>query len=138
MNFFKKTSVAVVIALLVVALCCVWGYTRVNDQDPTLSTHYQPDRNSGESNLNYYLGWISDGARLFSADTIDTMARENLTLDNTYGSLVAVKTVSYLNGRDIQSYAEETPEASAWTAGTCSSSWTPARKAGTSPMVLTW
>ena len=107
MNFFKKTSVAVLITILVVALCCVWGYTRVSDGDSAAS-HYLSDRNSGESNLNYYLGWISDSARLFNADTIDTMARENLTLDNTYGSLVAVKTVSYLNGRDIQSYAEET------------------------------
>jgi uncharacterized membrane protein YgcG len=108
MNFLKKTSVAVVIALLVVALCCVWGYHRANTADSSASTHYEPDRSSGESNLNYYLGWISDSARLFSADTVDTMARENLTLDNTYGGLVAVKTVSYLNGRDIQSYAEET------------------------------
>lgn len=108
MNFFKKTSVAVVIALLVVALCCVWGYTRAYDTSDQPTVHQEADRNSGESNLNYYLSWISDSARLFSADTIDTMARENLTLDNTYGSLVAVKTVSYLNGRDIQSYAEET------------------------------
>lgn len=108
MNFFKKTSVAVVVAILVVALCCVWGYARVNNQDPAAGTHYEPDRSSGESNLNYYLTWISDRARLFSADTVDAIARENLTLDNTYGSLVAVKTVSYLNGRDIQSYAEET------------------------------
>ena len=110
MNFFKKTSVAVLIALLVVALCCVWGYTRANNESAEVSTHYQPDRSSGESNLNYYLSWVSDGARLFSANTIDTMARENLTLDNTYGGLVAVKTVSYLNGRDIQSYAEETAQ----------------------------
>lgn len=108
MNFFKKTSVAVVVAILVVALCCVWGYARVNNQDPAAGTHYEPDRSSGESNLNYYLTWVSDRARLFSADTVDAIARENLTLDNTYGSLVAVKTVSYLNGRDIQSYAEET------------------------------
>jgi len=108
MNFFKKTSVAVVIALLVVALCCVWGHTRVENEDTAIGTHYEPDRSSGESNLTYYLSWVSDSARLFSADTIDTMARENLTLDNTYGSLIAVKTVSYLNGRDIQSYAEET------------------------------
>ncbi len=108
MKFFKKTSVAVVISLLVVALCCVWGYTRAYDTSDQPTVHQEADRNSGESNLNYYLSWISDSARLFSADTIDTMARENLTLDNTYGSLVAVKTVSYLNGRDIQSYAEET------------------------------
>lgn len=108
MKFFKKTSVAVLVTVLVVALCCVWGYTRVYEETSSVTTHYQPDRNSGQSNLNYYLGWISDDARLFSSDTIDTLARENLTLDNTYGSLVAVKTVSYLNGRDIQSYAEET------------------------------
>lgn len=108
MKFFKKQSVAIVLTLLVVALCCVWGYTRVSDGDSSAASHYEPDRSSGESNLNYYLGWINDGARLFSANTIDSMARENLSLDNTYGSLVAVKTVSYLNGRDIQSYAEET------------------------------
>lgn len=108
MNFFKKTSVAVVIAVLVVALCCVWGYSRAYETDTAPSVHQESDRNSGESNLNYYLNWISDSARLFSPDTIDTLARKNLTLDNTYGSLIAVKSVSYLNGRDIQSYAEET------------------------------
>ena len=40
MNFFKKTSVAVVVAILMVALCCVWGYARVNNQDPAAGTHH--------------------------------------------------------------------------------------------------
>ena len=29
MKFFKKTSVAITLTVLIVALCCVWGYTRV-------------------------------------------------------------------------------------------------------------
>ena len=83
MKFFKQTSVAIVITLLVVALCCVWGYSRAYDGDAAVSTHYESDRSSGESNLNYYLGWVTDGARLFSPNTVDAIARENLFLDNT-------------------------------------------------------
>ena len=28
MKFFKKTSVAILLTALLVALCCVWGYSR--------------------------------------------------------------------------------------------------------------
>ena len=108
MKFFKKTSVAVVLTVLIVALCCVWGYTRVYvDTAPESSG---AERAAGESNLNYYLNWIDDDADLFTLETIDQLARENLVLDNTYSSLVAVKTVKYLNGMDIQTYAENTAD----------------------------
>lgn len=104
MKFFKKTSVAITLTVLIVALCCVWGYTRVYvDAIPETSG---AERTAGESNLNYYLNWIDDDAGLFTLETIDDLARENLILDNTYRSLMAVKTVKHLNGMDIQTYAE--------------------------------
>lgn len=104
MKFFKKTSVAITLTILIVALCCVWGYTRVYvDAVPETGG---AERTAGESNLNYYLNWIDDGAGLFTLETIDALARENLNLDNTYRSLMAVKTVTHLNGMDIQTYAE--------------------------------
>ena len=56
MKFFKKTSVAITLTVLIVALCCVWGYTRVYvDAIPETSG---AERTAGESNLNYYLNCI--------------------------------------------------------------------------------
>lgn len=107
MKFFKKTSVAVVLTLLLVALCCVWGYTRVYVVNQSPETNISSEhRNAGESNLNYYLNWVDDGADLFSLETTDDIARYNLVWDNRYSSLVAIKTVRYLNGMDIKAYAE--------------------------------
>ena len=34
MKFFRKTSVAVLLTLLVIALCCVIGYTRAAPNTP--------------------------------------------------------------------------------------------------------
>ena len=62
---------------------------------------------AGESGLNYFLNWIDDGAGLFSMETTDTLARNNLDLNNTYGCLLALKTVNYLNGQDIASYSKD-------------------------------
>lgn len=108
MKFFRKTSVAIVLTLLIVALCCVWGYTRVYvDPAPQIDT---VERNSTEGNLNYYLSQIDDNADLFTLDTIDTLARKDLVLDNTYRSLLAIKTVNYLNGTDIAAYAQRAAE----------------------------
>lgn len=47
------------------------------------------------------------GAGLFSMETTDTLARNNLDLNNTYGCLLALKTVNYLNGQDIASYSKD-------------------------------
>lgn len=108
MKFFKKTSVAIVLTLLIVALCCVWGYTRVYvDPVPQIDT---TERSSIEGNLNYYLSQIDDNAGLFTLDTIDTLARKDLVLDNTYRSLLAIRTVNYLNGIDIAACAERAAE----------------------------
>lgn len=110
MKFFKKPAVAVILTLLIIALSCVWGYTRVYLSAQTPETNISSDRLSGESNLNYYLRWTSDSAGLFSPDTIDTIARTNLVLDGSYGSLMALKTVHHLNGMDIQTYAKNTAD----------------------------
>lgn len=110
MKFFKKPAVAVILTLLIIALSCVWGYTRVYLSTQMPETNIGSDRVSGESNLNYYLRWTSDSAELFSADTIDTIARTNLVLDGSYGSLMALKTVHHLNGMDIQTYAKNTAD----------------------------
>lgn len=107
MKFFKKTSVAILLTALLVALCCVWGYSRAYE-----ASHSDPDsvvqsQRAGESVLNYFLNWIDDGAGLFSMETTDTLARNNLDLNNTYGCLLALKTVNYLNGQDIASYSKD-------------------------------
>ena len=109
MTIFKRFPVAVVICALVIVLCCVWGYSRVYEPpaDPGNEAFSGEHHRAGESNLNYYLGWIDDEAGLFTMDTADTIARRNLELDGTYGSLVAIHTVSYLNGKDIETYARD-------------------------------
>lgn len=38
MKFFKKTSVAILLTALLVALCCVWGYSRAYE-----ASHSDPD-----------------------------------------------------------------------------------------------
>lgn len=109
MKFLNKTSVAVTLTVLIVALCCVLGYTR-SAPDETLTEDNSTIYRAGESNLNYYLGWIDDGAALFSMRTTDILARYNLDLDNQYDSLVAVKTVWHLSGMDIDVYAQNTAD----------------------------
>lgn len=107
MKFFKKTSVAITLTVLIVALCCVWGYTKAYlSSQATEETSTQTQR-AGESNLNFFLNWIDDGANLFTMETKDTLARNNLDLSNTYGTLLAIKTVNYLNGQDIETYSKE-------------------------------
>ena len=104
MNFFRKTPVAVILTLLLVALCCVWGYTRVYLSDlPTLSSG-EEHHNAGESNLNYYLNQVDDDAALFSLETLDAIARHNLEMDNQYDSILMIQTVSDLDGIDIKTF----------------------------------
>ena len=105
MKFFKKQSVAIVLTALIVALCCMWGYSR--DHMDLLPDSGGTDRASGDSNLNYYLSQIDDGAGLFSSETVDRLARKNLILNNTYHSTLSVKTVEFLGGTDIRTYAED-------------------------------
>ena len=109
MTIFKRFPVAVILSALVIVLCCVWGYSRV--YEPPANTGDEPfsgeHHRAGESNLNYYLGWMDDEAGLFTLETADTIARKNLELDSTYGSLVAIHTINYLNGKDIETYARE-------------------------------
>ena len=105
MKFFRKTSVAVLLTLLVIALCCVIGYTGPPPQHPQ-DISDAPAQQAGESGLNYYLSWIDDDAGLFSMDTTDTLARSNLSLHSNYGCLMAIQTINYLNGQDIETYAK--------------------------------
>ena len=104
MKFFRKTPVAVILTALVVVLCCVWGYTRaytsVQQQEETQS------QRAGENNLNYFLRQFDDDAHLFDLDVTDTMARNDLDLNNTYGTMLAVRTANYLGGGDIETYAK--------------------------------
>lgn len=109
MKFLNKTSVAVTLTVLIVALCCVLGYTRSAPDEVAVEDDHVVHR-AGESNLNYYLGWIDDGATLFSIDTIDILARLNLELDNQYDSLLAIKTVWHLSGMEIDAYAQNTAD----------------------------
>lgn len=109
MRFFQKTSVAVLITVLVVALCCVWGYSRVYDFSAVMSTQeptHRDEQQAGTSNLNYYLRLVEDKANIFDLTTTDAIARCNLVLDSSYDSVLAIQTVTYLNGSDIQTAAE--------------------------------
>lgn len=109
MKFFQKKSVAIVLTLLLVALCCVWGYSRVYSNIHPHTEIEEPQR-SGENNLNYYLNLVDDGADLFTLEVTDQIARKNLTINNTYGTKIAIKTVQYLNGKDIKTFAEDTAQ----------------------------
>ena len=109
MKFFRNIPVAVSLTVLVVALCCFWGYERANLPVQTMED-VSGDRAAGQSDLNYHLNWLDDAASLFTLDTIDAIARRNLVLDSTYHSFLAIQTVSYLNGADIETYAEETAQ----------------------------
>lgn len=109
MKFFRKTSVAILLSVLIVALCCVWGYSRVYDaemQENGDGTH----QSAGESNLNYYLNQLDDRADFFSLETSDAIARQNLILDNRYTAMLVIKTVSHTNGMEIKEFAEQAYE----------------------------
>ena len=109
MTIFKRFPVAVAICAAVIVLCCVWGFSRVYEPPAETGEEaaYSEHHRAGQSNLNYYLGWMVDEAGLFTLETADTIARRNLELDGTYNSLVAIHTVSYLNGKDIETYARD-------------------------------
>lgn len=107
MKFFKKTSVAILLTALLVALCCVWGYSRAYE-----ASHSDPDsvvqsQRPGRAASTTFSTGLMTGAGLFSMETTDTLARNNLDLNNTYGCLLALKTVNYLNGQDIASYSKD-------------------------------
>ncbi len=106
MKFFKKPSVAILLTVLLVALCCVWGYSRAYESSEA-AHEGEISLRAGENSLNYYLNWIDDEADLFTMETTDTLARNNLDLNNTYGTLLAIKTLHYLNGQDIETYSKE-------------------------------
>ena len=82
MKFFKKPSVAILLTVLLVALCCVWGYSRAYESS-TAAHEGEITLRAGENSLNYYLNWIDDEADLFTMETTDTLARNNLDLNNT-------------------------------------------------------
>lgn len=105
MKFFKKTSVAILITALLVALCCVWGYARAYESAHAHQLDANQSMRAGENSLNYFLNWIDDDAELFSMETTDTLARNNLVLNSNYGSLLAIKSVFSLN-ENIETYAK--------------------------------
>ena len=113
MTIFKRFPVAVVICAAVILLCCIWGYSRVYEPPADAgdsSSEAEEHHRSGESNLNYYLGWMNDEAGFFTKETAETIARRNLSLDGTYNSLVAIHTLSDLAGKDIETCARERAE----------------------------
>lgn len=111
MNFFKSFPVAVAICAAVIFLCCLWGFEQVYvpPEEPEDSASESHSR-AGESNLNYYLSWMEDEAGMFNMDTADTIARKNLSLDSEFNSLVAIRTVSSLEGVGIDQYARSLSE----------------------------
>ena len=55
MKFFKKTSVAILLTALLVALCCVWGYSRAYEASHSDSDSVVQSQRAGERGLNYFL-----------------------------------------------------------------------------------
>lgn len=106
MKFFRKTSTAVVLTLLLVALCCVWGYSRAYEENSQAqSGNSTPYRPAGESNLNYYLSLIEDEADLFDLETSDSLAWANLDLNNSYGVTLALQTLESIpQGQTLDAY----------------------------------
>ncbi len=107
MKFFRKTSVAILLAVLIVALCCVWGYSRVYDAQPPQGAGDNTHQSAGESNLNYYINQLEDKADLFSMATGDAIARKNLAMDNRYSAMLVIQTVSHTNAMPIREFAEQ-------------------------------
>ncbi len=88
MKFFKNHTVAVVIAVLVIAGCCIYGFvTRPNETAADLEPLAY-----GRENYEAYLGWIDDGADLLSEDTEREVATYMAAMDQAYGSIVALVT----------------------------------------------
>lgn len=111
MKLLNRFPVAVVLTALIIVLCCVWGYSRVSVPTSEMEEIAPTETGrAGESNLNYYLRQTQDDAGIFTLETADTIARRNLTLDNSYRSILAIHTVTYLNGKPIETYAQELAE----------------------------
>ena len=95
MKFFRKTSVAVLFTLLVIALCCVIGYT---GPPPTPPGHLRCPRPAGRRERIKLLPQLDhdDDAGLFSMDTTDTLAEQPVPPHSNYGCLMAIQTINYL------------------------------------------
>ena len=86
MKLLKKYPVAIIITALAIAASVWIGWMQMPNADN-------------------YLTWVRDDAGILSASTETTLARDNMKLEQTYGSVVAVDTFSDLNTTDLESYA---------------------------------
>ena len=97
MKFFKNHTVAVILTVLVIAGCCVYGFvTRPNETAADLAP-----LEYGRENYAAYLGWIDDGANILSDDTEREVAVVLAAMDQAYGSIVALVTETDAGGMTL-------------------------------------
>lgn len=97
MKFFKNHTVAVVLTILAIAGCVVYGKLSAPVSTKTGSSY-------AAENYSAYTKWVHDEAGLLSDSTIKTISTYNASFDKTYGSIVGVATVQDLGGEDIADY----------------------------------
>lgn len=97
MKFFKNHTVAVILTVLVIVGCCVYGFvTRPNETAADLEP-----LEYGRENYAAYLGWIDDGANILSDDTEREVAVVLAAMDQAYGSIVALVTETDAGGMTL-------------------------------------
>ena len=97
MKFFKNHTVAVVVTILVIAGCCVYGFlTRHNETAADLDP-----LEYGRENYQAYLGWIDDQADILSDDTEREVAVAIAAMDQEYGSIITLVTETDAGGMSL-------------------------------------
>lgn len=93
MNLFKKRWFAVVVTLVLIAAAIGISRARLGggDYDPASASTAQ---RWGEEHADAYAGFVADDARLFTAQTLETIAAENGALDYRYGTILGLATTT--------------------------------------------
>jgi len=95
-KLFENRAVAWIVLILAVALACLWGYNR--------KAHYEARKTTELLDVKYYQ-WVNDDAKLLSDATEKTVADYDTSWNDKYYTVVAVATLSKLNGWTEADYA---------------------------------
>ncbi len=95
-KLFQNPIVAWAVLILAVVLACALGQVR--------RSSYEAKKTTELLDVKYY-EWINDSAKLLSDSTESTLQEYNSTWNGKYYSVVAVATVSKLNGWTEEDYA---------------------------------
>ena len=94
-KLFQNQVVAWVVLVLAVVLACAWGQMRKGTYESKKSTELLEVK---------YYEWVNDSAKLLSDTTENTVKQYNTSWNDKYYSVVAVATVSKLNGWTEEDY----------------------------------